>query len=205
MAIDIEHLKRHYAELSDDALLAVDRDELVEEARRCLDEEIASRSVEELPEADAAGVDDEHEGAPAGEPIQIDWEDAEMPEWIEDSAMVFSAANYPGASSDPVANACAALLAANIPCYVQTVELDPPNSEWRVLVPGHHSYRAMSVLERDLFNIEFEEGWKTHLELLSDQELHEMNPRYSFCGLFDKIERVVRTYNEELNRRGLKA
>lgn len=205
MAIDIEHLKRHYAGLSDDALLALDRDELVEEARKCLDEEIASRGVEELPESDDAVVDDGDEEAPAPSEINTDWEGAEAPEWIEESAMVFSAANYPGASSDPIANACAALLAANIPCFVQTFEIDPPNGEWRVLVPDHQSYRAMSVLERDLFNVEFEEGWKTHLELLSDHELREMNPRYSFCGLFDKIERVVRTYNEELNRRGLKA
>jgi hypothetical protein len=31
-----------------------------------------------------------------------------------------------------------------------------------------------------------------------------MNPQIAFCGLFDRIERVNRIYNEEIARRRLK-
>jgi hypothetical protein len=63
---------------------------------------------------------------------------------------------------------------------------------------------ATSVLDRDVFNEEFESLWKTHLEMLTDQELSEADPREVFCGLFDRIERVIGAYRDELARRGLK-
>ena len=62
----------------------------------------------------------------------------------------------------------------------------------------------ISVLERESFNSEFEAGWKTHLEALSDEELRAMNPKVAFCGLFDRIARVNRVYDEEIARRKLK-
>jgi hypothetical protein len=60
-------------------------------------------------------------------------------------------------------------------------------------------------LDSDIFNAEFEAGWRTHLEVLSDQEVRAMNPQVVFCGLFDRMERVTRAYSEELSRRGLKS
>jgi len=62
MQIDPEDFKRHYALLSDDALLDVDRDELVETARICYDAELAERKLtppeaEEHPSSSAAGDD----------------------------------------------------------------------------------------------------------------------------------------------------
>src|SRR4051812_47067817 len=45
MQIDPEDFKRHYALLSDDALLDVDRDELVDVARLCYDAELAERKL----------------------------------------------------------------------------------------------------------------------------------------------------------------
>jgi len=45
MQIDPEDFKRHYALLSDDALLDVDRDELVDVARMCYDAELAERNL----------------------------------------------------------------------------------------------------------------------------------------------------------------
>ena len=62
----------------------------------------------------------------------------------------------------------------------------------------------MSVLERAIVNPEFEAAWKTHLEVLSDQELVGMNPQAALCGLFDRIARVNRAYDEEIARRRLK-
>jgi hypothetical protein len=59
----------------------------------------------------------------------------------------------------------------------------------------------MSILDRDFFNQEFEEERKTHLEMLSDDELREMKPDVAFCGLFDRVERVTRAYDEEIARR----
>ena len=38
------------------------------------------------------------------------------------------------------------------------------------MVPGNLNQRATSILERDIFNPEFEAEWKTHLEMLSDEE-----------------------------------
>ena len=43
MKINIEDLRRHYASLSDQALRAIDRTELVEIARGCYDQELAQR------------------------------------------------------------------------------------------------------------------------------------------------------------------
>ena len=45
MQIDPEDFKRHYALLSDDALLEIDRDELVDAARVCYDTELSERNL----------------------------------------------------------------------------------------------------------------------------------------------------------------
>ena len=45
MQIDPEDFKRHYAMLSDAALLEIDRDELVDVARACYDLELAERGL----------------------------------------------------------------------------------------------------------------------------------------------------------------
>ena len=39
--------------------------------------------------------------------------------------------------------------------------------------------------------------------MLSDEEVLEMKPEVAFCGLFDRVERVNRAYDEELARRRL--
>jgi hypothetical protein len=69
------------------------------------------------------------------------------------------------------------------------------------MVPGDLNLRATSVLERDIFNTDFEAEWKTHLEMLSDEDVRAMDPREVFCGLFDRVERVTRSYEEEIARR----
>lgn len=45
MQIDLDDFKRHYAMLSDDALLEINRDELVDAARVCYDAELADRKL----------------------------------------------------------------------------------------------------------------------------------------------------------------
>ena len=43
MPLDPEYLRHHYASLSDEALLELDRSELVETAQKCYDEELIRR------------------------------------------------------------------------------------------------------------------------------------------------------------------
>jgi hypothetical protein len=207
--LDPEYLHKHYALLSDEALLAVDRAELVEMAQKILDEEVGRRDLSRdarrtpgpysNPSDEAAGVDVE---PPAAEG---------KPAWLEDAAEVYSivdhSANVPNAET-----ARDALVAAGIPCYLDLGEISQENSvfpepthRWRLMVPGKLNLRATSVLERDIFNPDFEPIWKTHLESLSDEELRAMNPQVAFCGLFDRIERVNRVYDEEIARRRLKS
>ena len=45
MQVDLDDFRRHYAELSDEALLELERDELVELARDCYDAELARRGL----------------------------------------------------------------------------------------------------------------------------------------------------------------
>jgi hypothetical protein len=71
------------------------------------------------------------------------------------------------------------------------------------MVPGDLNQRGTSVLERDVFDPEFEAEWKAHLETLSTEELRAMKPEIAFCGLFDRVERVTRAYAQEIARRKL--
>jgi hypothetical protein len=133
------------------------------------------------------------------------------PDWLEEAAQVLSVAVYTRADPQAVqaGDAQAALRAAGIPCFLEERELLPEPvetvrtaaTEVRVLVPGKLNLQATSILDRDLFNQEFEDTWKTHLEMLTDEELREMKPEVVFCGLFDRVERVKRAYREELERR----
>ncbi len=188
MSIDPEYLREQYASLSDDALMAIDRADLIEAAQRCYDDEVARR----------------HTARPLPG-------DGDKPDWLEDASEVFSRVDRPGAlPADDIAAAQEALEAEGIPCYLDLAELpqaeespDAPTHIWRVMVPGNLNLRATSVLDRDLFNADFEAQWKTHLETLSDDEVLEMKPEVVFCGLFDRIERVTRAYDAEIARRKL--
>jgi hypothetical protein len=193
MSIDPKYLREQYASLSDDALMAIDRAELVEAARRCYDEEVAHRR-------ENAALDNES------------LSDGEKPDWLNDASEVFSRVDLRGTVIAPdIAAARDALEAEGIPCHLDLAELPqdeeprnpPPTHIWRVLVPGNFNLRAASVLDRDIFNAEFEENWRVNLEMLSDDEVLEMNPEVVFCGLFDRVERVTRAYEAEIARRKL--
>ena len=49
MKVSAEDFRRQYADLSDEALLDVDRQDLVELARTCYDEELARRQLKATP------------------------------------------------------------------------------------------------------------------------------------------------------------
>jgi hypothetical protein len=209
MALDPEYLRQHYASLSDGALLSLDREELVEVAQKIYDEEVSSRQLGATPKSRRVS-------APSGDPRQAEMADEEMeideedgtPGWLEDAAEVYSRHETPGNVAAPEADHARLVLEdAGIPCYLELFEEAPeeqgmsPKSRWRLLVPGKLSQWATSVLDRDIFNAEFEDQWRNHLELLTDEEVREMEPEVAFCGLYDRIERINRVYDEELERR----
>jgi elongation factor P hydroxylase len=191
MQIDLEYLRRQYSLLSDEALLAVKRADLVELARKCYDDELDRRKIQAEGELSDAG---------------------DEPLWLSEAAQVYSRIDHSGTlHAKDVADVSSVLEAAGIPCYAQFGELPPdePNSspspthQWRIMVPGNLNLQATSVLERDIYNQEFEADWKAHLEELSDEEVLLLTPETVFCGLFDRIERVTKAYAEEIARRGL--
>jgi hypothetical protein len=204
MPVDLEYLRRHYASLSDEALLELDRSELVETAKKCYDEELARRK----PLGGTKALDQT-----ADLESQVLDGDNKL-EWLGDASEVFSQVDRAGAAPAPdIANARDALEAAGIPCHLELSappeEEEPPPQKpirlWRLMVPGNLNQRATSILERDIFNAEFEAEWKTHLEMLSDEELRSMDPKVAFCGLFDRVERVTRAFDEEIARRQSKS
>jgi len=214
MQVDLQYIRRHYAALSDDALLALDRADLLEAAQQVYDEEIKKRGLAARRSFAKASqrqetvdeLSDEEPEFEAGLP-----ETGDEPAWLEESAQVYSIVDRPGVHAGAMAqNAHSILEAAGIPCYLERIEMQEeknigprPTHEWRLLVPGDLNLQAASTLDRDIFNVDFEAEWRNHLEAFSDRELLEMKPEVVFCGLFDRVARAIRTYNEELSRRGL--
>ena len=147
MQPDPEYLREHYALLSDDALLEIDRADLVETAQNFYDHEIARRR---LGSTDDAGDSDEP-AVPYEQPSPGD-----RPDWLEDASVAISYTSHSG-GTEPAAAADAfdALRVAGIPCYLDFCEVPPeevpppaPTYEWRVMVPGKFNFRADSVLKR---------------------------------------------------------
>jgi hypothetical protein len=194
MQLDTEFLRQHYAAMSDEELREINREDLVEAARQIYDDEIAGRKA-------PAPAPVRRSAGPQEEEVELDW--------LADAAEAYSSYARPGTTdpSEGSVDARDALEAAGIPCHLELVE-EPEQEDrmrfrWRVLVPGKLIHRATSVIDRDIFNAEFEAQWKAHLEMLSDEELRVMEPQYAFCGLYDRLERINRAYDEELQRRGL--
>jgi hypothetical protein len=210
--INLDDLRRHYASLTDEALRAIDRSELVDMAQRGYDEELArrepapGRKSESLagPSVRVAPLDQPHDDeAESG----FDVDTGEKPPWLEEAACACTFATFPGSNTADVENARDVLQNAGIPCYLALREIDPPSVtpqpqyEYRVMVPGGLNLQAASVLDKEIFNLEIEAEWKAHFEALSDEELLAVKKEVLFGGLLDRVERVTRAYDEELARR----
>jgi len=189
LKVDTDYLRRHYAELSDEGLLEIDRDELVDAAQKCYDEEVARRHS--APAAPAA-------------PEPLDFvEDEDGPDWLEGAACVCTFANTPGSDSQvDAAEARDAIEAAGIPSHITLEELEERRSEYRVLVPASRTLEALSILDRDVFNARLEAEWTAHLAGLSDSDLRALSPDLMCAGLLDRAERLKKAYEDELARRG---
>jgi len=173
--------------LSDEALVALDRSELVEDAQSYYDHEIRQRGL-----------------TPEG-PADLRGDTGPEPPWLDEAAC---AAEFGGMNSTSDAqNARDVLEKAGIPCYIQMQESGPAGGrrqsqyEFRLLVPGKFNLEAVSVLDKEIFNAEIEAEYRTHFEQLSDDELRAVKPEVLLAGLSDRIERLTRAYTEEMERR----
>ena len=185
MKIDPQDLRRQYAALSDQALLALDRTQLIEIARQCYDEELASRGLTPRRRAESSAAPD-GDAAPldvAGDGVELDDGDGPSLDWLEEAACACTFASNPGSdAASEAANARDVLDAAGIPCQISYETMDPgstdspPRYEYRLMVPGALNLWATSVLDREIFNPEIEAEWRTHLQALSSEELRALTP-----------------------------
>ena len=133
MQIDPEDFKRHYALLSDDALLEIDRDELVHAARSCYDAELAERNL---------ARPDAEEIAPS--PNQSD----DAPGQTEDGSQLVATF----VSLDEANFARGLLQSADITCSLQNEH----GAQWagsgafRLMVPVSAYERACEILESEI-------------------------------------------------------
>ena len=165
-----DDLRRHYASLSDEELEELDPAELTDVARQCYEEEIARRHLatpDETEQGALPALEDETE-----EEVEFD------EDWLEHAACPCAFTAVPGSNhAEDAARARDALLAAGIPCQLEIVSGDPTGEpgarydEYRVLVPEPVNLKAISVLDRDIFNPQLEADWRAHFAALSNDEL----------------------------------
>ena len=199
MRIDPEDLRRHYASLSDDELLALDREELTDTAKKLYDDELAQRDLQPAREDFAEEI---------AENLADNADSESPPDWADDAACVCA---FP-ASADPysteVDQSKAVLRNAGIPCWVTLNRADPSGvgpsrSEYCVMVPSAFNLHATSVLDRDIFNARQEEEWRTHFQALSDDDLQAQKIDVLCAGLMDRVARLRKAYQDEISQRGL--
>jgi len=196
--IDPENLRRHYSSLSDEELLALNRDDLIEMAQMCWDEEVERRGLDEQRESDAASDDE------AGD-TKASFEGNVDARWLDEAVCACSFVG--GLRGSPASDAVKVLDDAGIPCEVTAVEISsaldrhPAEYEYRVMVPAPLNLKARSILDKEIFNPQLEADWRLHFQSLTDRELGELNPSVICSGLVDRISRLKRAYNDEVTRR----
>ena len=197
--IDAAKLREHYAWLSDEALLAIDRTELVEEAQAIYDEEVRQREWERSPE-----------GIEASDPSLLAIDIGPEPDWLEDGACAYRIFLRPGRTPPVAEDAGQARLhlrAAGIPCHIVIKPLNewdddsPPRHEVCVMVPGELQLHAASVLDHRIFNPAEEESWRNNLSTLTDEQFKTLDPDIFCAGILDRAERLRRVYNDEFAKR----
>ena len=130
MQIDPEDFKRHYAMLSDAALLEIDRDELVDVARACYDAELAERNL---------AIDEPQPSAP---PVETTDSPADGNLQLVETFLSMEEANF----------ARGLLQSADVPCSLEN-EFSAAYSgagALRLLVPASAYDRACEILETEI-------------------------------------------------------
>ena len=196
MPIDPEGIRSHYASLTDDALLLVERADLTPTAQKIFDAEIRRRGLE----VETAKVE-------AGELFDENPFDGDDSDWLENAFPVTMFSDTPSGIAD-AEDSRKALHAANIPCEVTEEEIDPaeepvgaPYRQYRVMVPNALGLQAASILDTAVFNPRLEADWKTQFESLTTEELQALNVDMLCAGLLDRAERLRKVYKGEMARR----
>ena len=206
MTIDPEEFSRHYATLSDDALLEIDPADLVEVARQRYEQELRNRNL-------TNDFGDEPETGP-GE-YQADSEDPQAvgeeddDTWREHAICACSFAQSRDADSPAVSAAEARTVLANagIPCFIDSDPVDPNSGarpEYRVMIPAELRLLAESLLDKEIFNASIEADWVAHLEELPDEDLLALNADELCAGILDRAARLKKALTKELAHRGIR-
>ena len=130
MEVSRDDFRRHFELLSDESLLATNRDELVEAARSDYDEEVERRGLNAPPE--------ETDG---GEPMP----DAVAPGTGEELVLIASY-NIP----DEASLARGLLQSAEIPFVLQNDYAALGGIELRLLVPARYQEQAIEILQHEI-------------------------------------------------------
>jgi hypothetical protein len=209
MHFDRGELRQHFALLNDEELLDLKREDLTKEAQGIYDREIAHRGLD-----NASAAEREIEKVEASFDKRDYGGDDETadPDWHRDGALVCAFVDTPGShSAEMTVKAQSSLQAAGIPSHLRVrQEIDSsgvrdPYDTMEVLAPVRCAMHAASILDRDLFNDEFETYWRDHLGMLSNEDLLMLDPDIFCAGLLDKLSRMKRVYAQELTKRELKA
>ncbi|MGP0076266.1 MAG: hypothetical protein ACLPWF_30485 [Bryobacteraceae bacterium] len=188
---DIRDLRRHYASLSDDELLALERSDLTEIAQRAYDDEIAKRKIAPADDVPETATDDE---------VDID-SDSDS-----DEACACSFDSYARHETAPdLEEACKILEQAKIPCHVNIREevgaSGNPQYIQEVMVPAASLLHALSVLDKEMFNPRQEAEWRAHFETMSDEDFRTIKIEDLTAGMLDRAERLKNAFREEQVRR----
>ena len=137
MQIDPEDFKRHYALLSDDALLEIERDELVDAARPYYDAELAERKLA-LPDTEQSAPSANSSGHAIGD----------APGRTEDSPQLVATF----LSLEDANLARGLLQSADIPCSLENEYMAQRsgNSALRLMVPASAYDRACEILDTEI-------------------------------------------------------
>jgi hypothetical protein len=190
-----DELRQYYASLSDEMLQEIDPASLTDAARECYESEFAKRDLS--PDALPLPADGDLE-----EGFEVE------PDWMEYAACPCSFSAVPGSThAHDAERAREVLRAAGIPCHLSVASPDPRQDdaprfdEYRALVPASLNLKAISVLDKEIFNADLEADWRAHFAALSDEDLRALNPDIICAGLLDRVERLKRAYTDEIARR----
>jgi hypothetical protein len=130
MQVDPEDFRRHYAMLSDAALLEIDRDELVDVARACYDAELAERNL---------ALDEPQVSAPL---VEVSTSPADGDLQLVGTFLSMEEANF----------ARGLLQSADIPCSFENEQGAAWSGvgELRLMVPAAAYERACEILESEI-------------------------------------------------------
>jgi hypothetical protein len=209
MQIDQRSLAKHFESMPDEELFEQKREELTEAAQEVYDLEIAHRIRHK---AFAAQTKDRKCEVSYGEYGSPDEEGISDPDWHQDGTVACSFADIPGNDGmERSLKAQVALQTAGIPIHLRVRRDIAPNGKpdpyetLEILVPVGLAVHAASILDRDLFNDEFEAYWRDHLSMLSSEDLMALDPDIFCAGLMDKLARMKRIYVDEMAKRKMNA